>query len=816
MSNQGRTRAPSFFSTDTPRSTTQLTPDFSLPPLRHRNNNNNENEDLEELRRSPSRSPPQSKSKRKKRRQSTFAKQLSKPAVKPVPQLAPSSYAREHVVAASWQNSRPFKLLEEGFLITDLIKWTQRYSEIVPVPTDNTTNNNNSTAEQNDASNESSSSSALPNQRRKTINPNADNPIYAKFLVECLQGLRFSQSRSMTSIQATVHELEKFLIDHGTEVNWHNRCRESSNNIGQILCQAELVIVCLTALTELEMVFNTTIRLADRVTELRRYWKDLDVQPWRFSAILFSEKWGLGNTLLYELNTDAQKRPYTCSERVEMLNHILDGHMIMLGKAKRLMREVYDIAHEPTELNEKYKNLMDWAHRCFLVVEQRIHEEGNTERNGASQNESRQDGSTSDNTRNDSTRESSTSDANGNINSLSSSLTLVGIVDQMKHDYKESSIILSPFLAPALVNHLKKTCHLIPQSYQIQCRRTIHLEKPSLLQRRWPEFLLSGVVVAGSLFWAKQNDITREDVNLSLSRFGRSCSEFVVEHVTEPAQEIYKEIFLDEYMEVTDPEEVEDSKNSLRKNLRDYLIQKEIRRLDQGDLTKGLFSTHNESELSVQTLASITTISDNMKMSEVMRDYEKELSEPKSNLLMGNIVHLMLIQMQFMKKEIMVSMAKMDDVLKANHLLVNTMSTVPAFVVSYMGYNVLKQIYTRVFQDDKERRNSSIELRITLRDIDQCLNLVAHRSEVDVNGSEIFRMDLRDLGNLAMLLHRFDEQLNMYFIFGKVRPEIQYRMEEDMEELMMEDFSISQRMRVIERFYRSYDVFSSSFKKDFF
>ena len=68
---------------------------------------------------------------------------------------------------------------------------------------------------------------------------------------------------------------------------------------------------------------------------------------------------------------------------------------------------------------------------CWFVVG---YEEGNTERNGASQNESRQDGSTSDNTRNDSTRESSTSDANGNINSLSSSLTLVGIVDQMKRN----------------------------------------------------------------------------------------------------------------------------------------------------------------------------------------------------------------------------------------------------------------------------------------------------------------------------------------------------------------------------------------------
>ena len=75
-------------------------------------------------------------------------------------------------------------------------------------------------------------------------------------------------------------------------------------------------------------------------------------------------------------------------------------------------------------------------------------------------------------------------------------------------------------------------------------------------------------------------------------------------------------------------------------------------------------------------------------------------------------------------------------------------------------------------------------------------------------------MNLRDLGNLAMLLHRFDEQLNMYFKFGSVRPEIRYRMEEDMEELMMEDFSLKQRMKVVERLFRSYDVFH--IKKKFF
>jgi len=386
----------------------------------------------------------------------------------------------------------------------------------------------------------------------------------------------------------------------------------------------------------------------------------------------------------------------------------------------------------------------------------------------------------------------------------------------MKNDYQDTSCLLNPFLGPAYVNHLKNVLERIPISYALQCHRTSNLEKPSVLQRRWPEYAIGTMIIVGGIFWARHNQLTRSDVERSLSRFGRSCAEFVQEHVTEPAEEIYKEIFLDEYMEVTDPEEVEDSKNSLRRSIRDYLIQKELKRLNSAEYTKGLFANRNESELSASTLTRIQEISQNMKMSDIMRDYEVELSEPKSNLLMGNIVHLMLIQMQFMKKEIMVSMAKMDDVLKANHLLVNTMSTVPAFVVCYMGYQTAYFIYLKIFRNDKEKRDASMELRITLRDIDQCLNLVAHRSEVDVNGSELYRMDLRDLGNLAMLLHRFDEQLNMYFKFGRVPIGVQYRMEEDMEELMMEDFSLTQRMRVVERLYRSYDVFQFNHKKQLF
>ena len=235
---------------------------------------------------------------------------------------------------------------------------------------------------------------------------------------------------------------------------------------------------------------------------------------------------------------------------------------------------------------------------------------------------------------------------------------------------------------------------------------------------------------------------------------------------------------------------------------------------DEGSIV-GMFSTREESELPKSVRLEIDKKARAMKMSDVMRDYENELIQPKSNLLMGNIVQLMLIQMQFMKKEMMVAMGKMDTVLKANHVNMEAMALVPAFFVAGITYNLAKKVVRRLTIDDKGRRDTRSELQITLRDIDQSLNHVAHKSSIDDSGYEAYRMELHELGNLALLLHRFDEQLNIYFKFGNVRPEIRYRLEEDLEELMMEEFSLAQRIRVVERIFRSYEVFQPVSRRNF-
>ncbi len=356
--------------------------------------------------------------------------------------------------------------------------------------------------------------------------------------------------------------------------------------------------------------------------------------------------------------------------------------------------------------------------------------------------------------------------------------------------------------------HLKSSILHVPIFYAARYSKFRHLDKPGLAARRWPEFLLGGLALAGGAYWANKHGITQSDVEDTLHRLRRSAAEFVQEHVTEPSEALYREVFLDQYMEVTDPAEVEDSKLSLQRNLRDYLVQRELKRMDTGSIVGGMFSNLGERDLPPPVLDDINRKAKAMKMSDIMRDYERELNEPKANLLMGNIVQLMLIQMQFMKKEIMVSMAKMDDVLKANHFNVEAMALVPAFFVAGLAYQGVKRLGRRIFVDDKARRDTRTELQITLRDIDQCLNLVAHNSRIDAEtGSEVYRMELHELGNLALLLHRFDERLNIYFRFGSVRPEIRYRLEEDLDELMMEDFSLDQRIRVVERIQRSYAAF---------
>ena len=61
---------------------------------------------------------------------------------------------------------------------------------------------------------------------------------------------------------------------------------------------------------------------------------------------------------------------------------------------------------------------------------------------------------------------------------------------------------------------------------------------------------------------------------------------------------------------------------------------------------------------------------------ELSRSYESAIKAPATNLVYGSLVHMLLIQVQFLKYEILQSMEKVDLLVKANHKNIELAATV--------------------------------------------------------------------------------------------------------------------------------------------
>jgi hypothetical protein len=512
--------------------------------------------------------------------------------------LGRSKYARAHATA------RPFAVIEEGFLMDTLLKWVEKYAmEPEPPEPFNEAQFAHRMGQQQQqqppqvaAANESESSAASSatalglaqqqqskdrkiafaafERRREVYEAKRVTARYAQFLHRALTGLRFSQHRSMASLQDIVRNLEHYLHNKWSDLQWQrNLDQRSKTSARQTLCQAELVLVCLTCLTELELLFNVVIKLADRVEESSRYWKSLDGSHWRFSIVTFGESFTRNATG----NRAADGRVHTVSERLDALNSKLVAYMVILGQAKRLMREVYDIAHHDVELSRKYEELMDWAVRSFELVENNL---DFTQQNAPSPSSPSPSPSLSPSS------SAATEEDDSRYGERPRNLDIVDlldILDKMQRNASSATSELaspSPFLGPTLVRHLKAATASVPTFFKSNVQEFQHLQKPGRFQRFWPEFLVGGLAVAGGILWARRS-VSRQDVERSLERLQRSAAEFISEHVTEPAEALYREVFLDQYIEVTDPAEVEDAKLSLQRCLREYLVQKELKSLGE-------------------------------------------------------------------------------------------------------------------------------------------------------------------------------------------------------------------------------------------
>lgn len=261
---------------------------------------------------------------------------------------------------------------------------------------------------------------------------------------------------------------------------------------------------------------------------------------------------------------------------------------------------------------------------------------------------------------------------------------------------------------------------------------------------------------------------------------------------------IVAEVLLNQKPEIQDAAALNDTRESLRRMLADFV---------------------RDTNPQISSVELQRVIKD-MDMSVVSLQYEKQLSSAVRNLMSGDIVRMLLIQVQFIKKELMVAMGAIDELMHANQLNLQMLATIPTFLVFGGVYTLAKELFDQVYKRTSESLYTDpVEiarcLRTLLRDIERLLNKQNGTSEIcmsirstyeeDEIGSEVSHgmvLGVRDLGLLVLLLH----QIRVVFESCRslLAEEEQVRFDEDLTDLMEEGLVVSQQLAVIHRMYHSY------------
>ncbi|KAJ1725984.1 Nuclear control of ATPase protein 2 [Coemansia biformis] len=142
-------------------------------------------------------------------------------------------------------------------------------------------------------------------------------------------------------------------------------------------------------------------------------------------------------------------------------------------------------------------------------------------------------------------------------------------------------------------------------------------------------------------------------------------------------------------------------------------------------------------------------------LSDVMRVYAREMQQPIRSALFGDLVEVMLIQVQKVKVDVGQTMAAPDKLLKANELNFLLLSTVPATLTIYTA---AKWLSTRLsWWISSGSREMAASMQVIVRDIDRLLNAGAGAAKAAAGnaptGARDGRLSAVAQGRLVCLTH---------------------------------------------------------------
>ncbi|CBJ26254.1 conserved unknown protein [Ectocarpus siliculosus] len=216
---------------------------------------------------------------------------------------------------------------------------------------------------------------------------------------------------------------------------------------------------------------------------------------------------------------------------------------------------------------------------------------------------------------------------------------------------------------------------------------------PSRIRRNWMFIAVATPAALVAMFYMYRNRWLHDE---GLQRW----RQFVREHISEPFWGIYNELVHNQPLTLTDANALADSSFSLQRMLEAFIKD----------------TKPNLSEGEVKKMARTGD------MSVVSREYERSIINAWKNFVAGDIVRMMLIQVQFIKRELLIATTAIGQLARENELNLRMMATVPAFLLAWGSYRAVRPAYYWL-KSEKSRESTFTAMCTIVLAMERLLNL---------------------------------------------------------------------------------------------
>ena len=295
----------------------------------------------------------------------------------------------------------------------------------------------------------------------------------------------------------------------------------------------------------------------------------------------------------------------------------------------------------------------------------------------------------------------------------------------------------------------------------------------------------------------------------------RNVRDFIQRRITTPTVSIMNDVVLNRRVTILDREALIDARRSLSVMLYDFLSQHKPKLTEQErrKLVNGL------------------------DMRPISEEYERELRRPIRSILSGQIAKLVLIQLQFVKKELLEAMQAIDELFNANQVNLQLLAVTPAILSLFFVQGLSRTVISVVKNSSRGRFVESTgvvhrELRTAMRSLERLLcmtqelpttpvlrlgptiqgqgsdlTLSTDRFDPDTDKETERReftcgMPVSELGVLMSILYRIQ---NLLVLNSSHFEDITLRfLQEDLRDVSVAKLTAAQRLALVERIIRSY------------